>query len=163
MRKQSLKLVDKAWNLAYAKVDAKKAKVKGFKRIPNLRNMTELKSFTIRWFDGIIKALDSVYKSETEEKLNEAKLVSRTDLSSANDPQSRANLLADKQVCFNNKGFYGTPLPLIPDIRKRLETSWPVFNGENPFMSEMKRNGNLKTCTIRFSPTLLLSSCNSVP
>ncbi|HYT43850.1 MAG TPA: hypothetical protein VEP90_16035 [Methylomirabilota bacterium] len=27
-------------------------------------------------------------------------------------------LLADKTLNLNNKGFFGTPLPLIPDVRK---------------------------------------------
>jgi hypothetical protein len=47
-----------------------------------------------------------------------AKFMSRTDLSRFHDKLSRADLIKDKSICFSNKGFYGTPLPLIPDVRK---------------------------------------------
>ncbi|HYT41841.1 MAG TPA: hypothetical protein VEP90_05815, partial [Methylomirabilota bacterium] len=40
------------------------------------------------------------------------------ELSKANLPFYRTRLLEQKDICFGNKGFYGTPLPLIPDIRK---------------------------------------------
>jgi hypothetical protein len=45
-------------------------------------------------------------------------IVSRSNLSRARPQAERAKLLADKTVHFGNKGYFGTPLPLIPDIRK---------------------------------------------
>jgi hypothetical protein len=48
MRKQSLKFNYDAMVRAEARVDAEKKKVKVVKRIPNLRNMRELKSFTVK-------------------------------------------------------------------------------------------------------------------
>ena len=48
---------------------------------------------------------------------HEARVASRGDLSTTTDPQVRKELLEDKALTFNNKGFFGTPLPLIADIR----------------------------------------------
>jgi hypothetical protein len=121
MRKQLLKLRNDEMILAEARVDAENKRKKNQKKvrcIPNLRNMHELRSFTIGWFDGIIKALTAAYKSDADEKAQEAKLVSRTDLSLANESESRSKTLDDKTVTFTGKGFFGPPLPLIPDIRK---------------------------------------------
>jgi hypothetical protein len=116
MRKQSLKIMNDAMIRAEARVDAESnKKVDVVKRIPNLRNMSELKNFTVKWYSGVVKALQSVYKSE-EEKDRDAKIVSRSDLSKAYELSSIRE--EDKQVTYGGKGFFGTPLPLIPDIRK---------------------------------------------
>jgi hypothetical protein len=56
-------------------------------------------------------------KPGTTELPKPAKIASRGDFSQANTREARASLLKDKDICFGNKGFYGTPLPLIPDIR----------------------------------------------
>jgi hypothetical protein len=63
-----------------------------------------------------MKALWAVYKSDSEEKAREANIVSRTDLSKTNETSSLVK--QDEQVTFSSKGFFGTPLPLIPDVRK---------------------------------------------
>src|SRR6266550_5603250 len=47
-----------------------------------------------------------------------ANLVSRGDLSHTRTEEERNKLLSDKTVRFGDKGYFGTPLPLIPDIRK---------------------------------------------
>jgi len=47
-----------------------------------------------------------------------AKMVSRSDLSRTRPAEELEELFSDKTLCFNSKGFFGTPLPLIPDIRK---------------------------------------------
>lgn len=81
------------------------------------------KSYLLRWFEGITKAMEAVLLAENTTKPGKkdpprpARIVSRADLSSANPKEERAKLLKDKELCFGNKGFYGSPLPLIPDIR----------------------------------------------
>jgi hypothetical protein len=120
MRKYSIKLrnVD-SFRLAEARVDAEiKRKQKVSKRIPNLRDPYGLKSFTLRWFDNINKSIVELLKNNDDGEVKQAKFASRTELSMANDSTSRAKLLEDKEITFSSKGFYGTPLPLIPDIRK---------------------------------------------
>jgi hypothetical protein len=84
----------------------------------------DLKSFTIRWFEGITSAIEAVIKkqsvvdSKTNKVKTPAKIASRGDLSKTNPKEDRKAMLLDETICFGSKGFYGTPLPLIPDIRK---------------------------------------------
>jgi hypothetical protein len=123
MRKQFLNLQKyEALILAEAKVDAENAKKKVPRRIPNVRDPYGLRLFINRWFAGITESIQALYKTDgddTEDKTKlEAKFVSRTELSLVNDPINRKKLLEDKTLSFSSKGFYGTPLPLIPDIRK---------------------------------------------
>src|SRR5260221_6039380 len=47
-----------------------------------------------------------------------AKIASRGDLSLTRPVEEREKQLADKTIFFGSKGYFGTPLPLIPDIRK---------------------------------------------
>jgi hypothetical protein len=54
----------------------------------------------------------------TEEGKSPAKLASRGDLSGTRSVDEIRKMKADKTIVFGSKGFYGTPLPLIPDIRK---------------------------------------------
>jgi len=107
------------------------------KRYQFLFREMNLKYFTIRWFDGIKRTMEALFRANnmdtSEEKPYElppsglvtpkkksgkkpARIVSRSDLSQTNP--NREALYKDKSFTFNNKGFYGTPLPLIPDIRK---------------------------------------------
>ena len=55
---------------------------------------------------------------ENESSSKPANIVSRGDLSRTRPAEELAKIYLDKEVTLGNKGFYGTPLPLIPDIRK---------------------------------------------
>jgi hypothetical protein len=88
-----------------------------------LETKYDQKTFLLSWFRGITKTMSAVYLAEQtikpgqKEPPKPARIASRGDFSKANPKEARANLLKDKDLCFGNKGFYGTPLPLIPDIR----------------------------------------------
>jgi hypothetical protein len=58
-----------------------------------------------------------VLKKEAESENEPRKVASRGDLSHMRPKSDRMKQLADKTIFFGSKGFYGTPLPLIPDIR----------------------------------------------
>jgi hypothetical protein len=68
----------------------------------------------------------ALYKSEAPEEVTEDKtkgtssMVSRSDLSRTRPIGDLRKLAEDKTIHFGNKGFFGTPLPLIPDIRKSV-------------------------------------------
>ncbi len=47
-----------------------------------------------------------------------AKLGSRSDLSKTRTEKELQDLFDDKSICWGSKGFFWTPLPLLPDIRK---------------------------------------------
>jgi hypothetical protein len=95
--------------------------LKWLERIPNLFNISEHKAFAIRWYKNIIKGIESAIESsmESENKSKKpANIVSRSDLSRTRPTVELDKLMKDNDVTLANKGFYGTPLPLIPDIRK---------------------------------------------
>jgi hypothetical protein len=60
---------------------------------------------------------EETVKPGQKEPPRPARIASRGDLSEANPKEARVNLLKDRDLCFGNKGFYGSSLPLIPDIR----------------------------------------------
>jgi hypothetical protein len=68
--------------------------------------------------------MDAVKKNEStsdegiDTGKSPVKIMSRGDLSKANTLKARNSIYNAKDICLGNKGFYGTPLPLIPDIRK---------------------------------------------
>jgi hypothetical protein len=95
-----------------------------FKRLhTGLETKWDRHSFFERWFAALTKTMSAVQVAETVPKPGQtetkrpAKMVSRSDLSKTRSPDDIKLLLQDKDICFGNKGFYGTPLPLIPDIR----------------------------------------------
>jgi hypothetical protein len=51
-------------------------------------------------------------------KKTKVRNMSRSNLSATRPKDERMLLYSDKTLSFNNKGFFGTPLPLIPDVRK---------------------------------------------
>jgi hypothetical protein len=103
------------------------------KRIPNLTDGYELKNFVSRWYKGIVKTMISIFDAEEAaeaaeddesdvntgpKKKTKVQNISRSNLSATRPKDERMLLYSDKTLSFNNKGFFGTPLPLIPDVRK---------------------------------------------
>jgi hypothetical protein len=115
-----------------------KIRIHQLAKLGPIKNLTdrELKFFIKDWYKGIELAISAVTKSQTEgdtsnmvsdqgssvEKSRRKKskqpaiMVSRGELTPINPKKD--DLYQDKEITFSTKGFYGTPLPLIPDIRK---------------------------------------------
>jgi hypothetical protein len=115
-----------------------KVRIKNLERLKCAKNLTEreLKFFVKDWYKGIERSITAVIESQRlggtseiltygnssaeqankKKKKKPATVVSRSDLSVLNP--TREELIEDKELTFSTKGFYGTPLPLIPDIRK---------------------------------------------
>jgi hypothetical protein len=100
------------------------------KKTPTLKRLLagigtiiEKRAFLERWFKGLSRTMSYVLLAETTPKPGQsetkrpAKMVSRSDLSKTRPQEEITNLLKDKDIFFGGKGFYGTSLPLIPDIR----------------------------------------------
>ncbi len=75
-------------------------------------------------FNNPGQTFDLLSQEQVQEQLGKKKpkkpavLRSRSDLSATRTESERESLFDDKSICWGNKGFYGTHLPLIPDIRK---------------------------------------------
>jgi hypothetical protein len=93
-----------------------------------LGNESSLKTFAIRWFNGIRKTMDELRRREGIDETGKgrkkaktpANIASRSDLSHTRSAEDRQAQIEDKTIFFANKGYYGTPLPLIPDIRSAI-------------------------------------------
>jgi hypothetical protein len=100
------------------------------KRIPYVYSGTQLKGFMIKWFKAITNSVKNIIEKEQEfldwdpespeksPKNPVAGFRSRSELSNTRPKEERESLYLDKNIRFSDKGFFGAPLPLIPDVRK---------------------------------------------
>jgi hypothetical protein len=143
----------------------------------NVHNLYgNLKSFTLKWYKGVMEAIEAVVLAENKPKEDDsqvglsqvnlgsqkpkkkakkpAKLISRSNLTRARPEEEVDNLFKDESLCWNNKGFFGTPLPLIPDIRSSEVTEGTVGLLLNAFGVAKKFN---RTVTLSQGPNKRLN------